>query len=104
MAPTRANRAASIEAGGHRRHRYRKKTRMQDIHKIKPIHGWREPLGEFEIIVIGVLIALIGKQAVENLHYRTDLREAREAPKVELESNLWSIDNRLQLNACSPTG
>lgn len=73
---------------------------MFDIHKVKPIHGWREFFGEVGIIVIGVLIALTGEQAVERLHYRTEMSEAREALKVEIESNLWSIDDRLRLTAC----
>ncbi len=73
---------------------------MFDIHKVKPVHGWREFIGEVGIIVLGVLIALTGEQAVERLHYRTEMSEAKEALKVEIESNLWSIDDRLKLTAC----
>jgi len=39
-----------------------------DIHKAKPWHGGREFLKEIGTIVIGVLIALAGEQAVEALH------------------------------------
>jgi hypothetical protein len=39
-----------------------------DIHKPKPWHGLREFLKEIGTIVVGVLIALGGEQAVEALH------------------------------------
>ena len=39
-----------------------------DIHKPKPWHGVREFLKEYLIIVVGVLTALGGEQAVEALH------------------------------------
>jgi hypothetical protein len=39
-----------------------------EIHKPKPWHGWREFLKEYAIIVVGVLTALAGEQAVEALH------------------------------------
>lgn len=41
-----------------------------DIHKAKPWRGGREFLKEIGTIVIGVLIALAGEQAVEALHGR----------------------------------
>ena len=49
-----------------------------DIHKPKPVHGWRELLKEIGIIVIGVMIALGAEQAVEALHwvYQVDAGEA----------------------------
>jgi hypothetical protein len=40
-----------------------------EIHKPKPWHGGREFLKEVGIIVIGVVIALSGEQAVEALHW-----------------------------------
>ena len=39
-----------------------------DVHKPKPWHGLREFLKEYLIIVVGVLTALAGEQAVEALH------------------------------------
>jgi hypothetical protein len=64
-----------------------------DIHKPKPVHGWRELLKEIGIIVIGVVIALGAEQAVESLHwmYQVDAGEAalkvaflREADNIAL--------------------
>jgi hypothetical protein len=50
-----------------------------DIHKPKPVHGWREFLGEVATIVLGVLIAIGAEQTVEAAHWsqkvETDLRE-----------------------------
>lgn len=58
------------------------------IHPPKPLHGWREFLGEVGIIVIGVLIALAAEQAVEAWRWRSEVSEAREALKAELDNDL----------------
>ena len=50
-----------------------------DIHKPKPWHGVREFLKEYVIIVVGVLTALGAEQAVEWLHWRHEVHQAREA-------------------------
>jgi len=50
-----------------------------DIHKPKPWHGAREFLKEYLIIVVGVLTALGGEQAVEWLHWRHEVQVAHEA-------------------------
>lgn len=54
-----------------------------EIHRPRAVHGWRGLFGEVGVIVIGVVIALSGEQAVEALHWthQTDagdvvLREA----------------------------
>lgn len=85
-----------------------------DIHKAKPWRGWRELLKEIGTIVIGVLIALAGEQAVEALHWRHQanaaeavlkeafarevnnaaLREAQEACVTERLASLSSILRR----------
>jgi hypothetical protein len=54
-----------------------------DIHKPKPWHGVREFLKEYVIIVVGVLTALAAEQAVEWLHWRHLVGEAREAVKAD---------------------
>ena len=50
-----------------------------DIHKPKPWHGLREFLKEYVIIVVGVLTALGAEQAVDWLHWRHEVAEARQA-------------------------
>jgi hypothetical protein len=58
-----------------------------DIHKPKPWRGGREFLKEIGTIIVGVLIALSAEQAVEWLHWRTDVAEAREALKDEVRTD-----------------
>jgi hypothetical protein len=63
------------------------------IHLPKPLHGWREFVGEVGIIVIGVLIALGAEQAIEALHHRSQVHEAIADLHAE------SIENRSALDA-----
>ncbi|HWE46209.1 MAG TPA: hypothetical protein VG407_09275 [Caulobacteraceae bacterium] len=58
-----------------------------DIHKPKPVHGWREFLSEIGVIVLGVLIALALEQAVEWMRIQSEMSETREALKVEIGRN-----------------
>lgn len=58
------------------------------IHIPKPLHGWREFLGEVGIIVIGVLLALTAEQIVEAWHWRSEAREFRRAVDKEAALNL----------------
>src|SRR5579864_6608426 len=39
------------------------------FHLPKPLHGWREFVGEVAIIVLGVLIALGAEQAVQSIEW-----------------------------------
>jgi hypothetical protein len=71
-----------------------------DIHKPKPWHGWRELLKEVGTIVIGVLIALAGEQAVEWAHQQAELRETREAIREEVVDNLTAAETLLYENRC----
>ena len=54
------------------------------IHPPKPLHGWREFVGEVGVIVIGVLIALSAEQVVDQLHWRHETHLASEALAREL--------------------
>ena len=55
-----------------------------EIHKPTPWHGWRELLKEVGTIVIGVLIALGGEQAVEALHTQHLVGQAQAAMRAEI--------------------
>ena len=44
------------------------------FHLPKPLHGWRELIGEVGIIVVGVLIALSAEQLVEGWNLIDGLR------------------------------
>ena len=61
-----------------------------DIHKAKPWRGGREFLKEIGTIVIGVLIALAGEQAVQALHGR---HQANAGEAVLKEAFVREVDN-----------
>ena len=71
-----------------------------DIHKPKPIHGWREFLKEVGIIVLGVLIALGAEQAVARLHELRLADETRATARAELSAGLRNFINRRAIQAC----
>jgi hypothetical protein len=54
------------------------------LHLPKAIPVWREFAKEVGIIVLGVVIALGGEQAVEAIHHRAEVRELRQALNDEL--------------------
>jgi hypothetical protein len=53
------------------------------IHKPKPLHGFRETLGEIGIIVIGILIAIGLEQVVETSHWSHEVEKARASLHAE---------------------
>jgi hypothetical protein len=70
------------------------------FHLPKPVHGWRAFAGEVGIIVIGVLIALGAEQAVEWLHWRNEVADARRALDRELAYDLGAVVKRQQERPC----
>ncbi len=70
------------------------------VHLPKPLHGWREFAGEVGIIVLGVLIALSAEQAVEMLHWRNEVADARRALDQEVAYNIGAIAKRQQEAPC----
>lgn len=57
------------------------------FHLPKPLHGWREFVGEVGIIVLGVLIALGTQQLVEDVQSDVRQRHAEDAMRLELAEN-----------------
>jgi hypothetical protein len=70
------------------------------FHLPKPLHGWREFVGEVGIIVIGVLIALAFEAVVEDLHWRRQVRQSDEAFKDELGNASLFADERIMIQPC----
>lgn len=70
------------------------------FHIPKPLHGWRAFVGEVGIIVFGVLIALGAGQAVEWLHWRNEVADARRALDRELAYDLGAVVSRQQEGPC----
>jgi hypothetical protein len=53
----------------------------------KPLHGWRAFVGEVGIIVVGVLIALGGQQAMEAVHQGAQVRDMTNKLRAESLGN-----------------
>lgn len=71
------------------------------FHVPKPLHGWREFVGEVAIIVLGVLIALGAEAAVQSIEWRHKVGAA----VADMNNELGSGDGpeayeRLALHAC----
>jgi len=71
------------------------------FHLPKPLHGWREFVGEVGIITIGVLIALGAEQIVETLHWREKVRVATAAINAELNEQLDQSDEIVRFGKCA---
>jgi hypothetical protein len=63
------------------------------VHKIKPVHGWREFASEIMVIVIGIVIAIGGEQVVEWSHIRNQTSRKR---RELLSEPQFSRGNRWQ--------
>jgi hypothetical protein len=70
------------------------------FHLPKPLHGWREFVGEVGIIVLGVLIALAAQQVVETMQTQQRIRETRAALDAELSRNLAAFEWRVGQRGC----
>lgn len=70
------------------------------LHLPKPLHGWRQFVGEVGIIVLGVLIALSFEQLVQEWRWREDVRSTRQSLVGEIENaSLFAIE-RLAVQQC----
>jgi hypothetical protein len=72
-----------------------------EIHRLKPVHGWREFLKEVGIIVLGVLIALAAEQAAETLRHEQQVEVGERALK---ENYARFIEQRAELDASTTCG
>lgn len=76
------------------------------FHLPKPLHGWREFVGEVGIIVLGVLIALGAEQIIDDIRWhqkveRTKAELNAELHDDELSAYRWLTDHRCMENALS---
>jgi hypothetical protein len=70
------------------------------FHVPKPLHGWREFVGEVAIIVIGVLIALGAEQLVEIQHWRHAVRDTDQRVRQDLRYDLANAYERSAIDPC----
>ena len=66
----------------------------------KPLHGWREFAGEVGVIVLGVLIALGLGEFAQAWNDRSNTREARDAIRAEIGSDLGQLSLRIATEDC----
>ena len=72
-----------------------------DIHRPKaPIHGLKDFAKEVGIIVLGVLIALAGEQAVEALNWSHQVGQTKAALKDELAIDAANFYERAAVERC----
>jgi hypothetical protein len=71
------------------------------FHLPKPLHGWREFVGEVGIIVLGVLIALGAEQAVETMHQRSEVDQLRQSLRAELADSRARWEHMRTADGCS---
>lgn len=57
------------------------------FHLPKPLHGWREFVGEVGIIVLGVLIALTAQEVAQEFRNREDATQLRQSMTDELAND-----------------
>lgn len=71
------------------------------VHFPKPLHGWRVFAGEVGTIVLGVVLALGAQEFAQNLHWRSEVSETRQALDGELARDLAAFDYRYRNKACT---
>ena len=71
------------------------------VHVPKPLHGWREFVGEVGIIVLGVLIALGAEQVVETWSWHHKVAVVRQSLLAELANDRARWDLNLQFSKCA---
>jgi hypothetical protein len=62
-------------------------TPQVEIHKVKPIHGWRDFAKELGTIVLGIIIAISLERFVEEWSWEKEVTAAREAIHAEMAAN-----------------
>jgi hypothetical protein len=62
-----------------------------EIHKVKPIHTWRDFLKELGTIVLGIIIAISLEHLVQSWHWDQEVKKARQALAEEITANNLNI-------------
>ena len=63
-------------------------------------HSWRELSYEVFVVVLGVALALIGQQTVDDINWHFKVRSAEAAIKMELGDDLSLAEEHKQLHPC----
>ncbi len=73
---------------------------QMEIHKPKPVHGWRELLTELGIVVLGICIAISLEQFVEYVHWHNEVQIGRKALAEEIAVTDKFYARRLLIAPC----
>jgi hypothetical protein len=71
-----------------------------EVHTPGAVRNWREFVKEVAIIVLGVLIALAGEEAVQALTWRHEVAIVRESLDDELAFALFAAEERVKIADC----
>jgi len=66
----------------------------------KPLHGWREFAGEVGVVLLGVLLALVAQQLVQDWQWRDDVRDADRRMIAELSVDVAFAYDRFAIDPC----
>ena len=69
--------------------------------KLKPPHGWNAVAWELAIVTLGVLIALVAQQIVEDIHDREAVAQLRSALRAELADDRARWEDMRASDACT---
>lgn len=67
---------------------------------IRPLHGWHEFIHEIVIVVIGVLLALVGAELIENWRWQWQVQSTRQSIANELAENANEAAGRIAVEDC----
>lgn len=71
-----------------------------DIHKPKPVHSLREFLSEIAVVTTGIVIALLGEQSVEWMHWRHEVEVERRSLLVDAQAAINVVHARQTEQGC----
>src|SRR4051794_17062986 len=66
----------------------------------RPLKGWRAFAGEVGTILVGVLLALGAQELVQSLHWKSEMKQTRNALDAELARDLAAFDYRYNNRTC----
>ena len=70
------------------------------LHRPKPLHGVREIATEIGVIVVGIVIALLGEQTVEALHWRENVNQAEIRLRRDAREVQFDMIERIDIQGC----
>ena len=71
-----------------------------EIHQPGAIYSWRDFVKEVGTIIVGVLIALAGEEAVQALQWRHEVSIVQDSLDDELSDALFAAEERIQITGC----